>query len=202
MAAFTKVASNFSFRLSSNTKQKLAEAPQILKPVGVSVHIPTDRLYWMTYENHTKTDSPYHHADNVGLLSVTQNTHAYLLDDTLAIAEEMSLLFPKVNWDPAKFHFMRTIGSVYPHRGATRPASLNIGLENCNCAVTQTAKNNRTEDFDPTNLQLDTYTMQVGDIYLLDVLTLHAVETSSHAIRYQLTYMCEQSYSELLPLLT
>jgi len=80
--------------------------------------------------------------------------------------------------------------SVDPHRDVTRNISINIGLKNSNAGTTYISDNSNVKQFWEQNLS--SYTMQDGEVYLVEVKNSHAVKSNvnpdSGQTRYIITY--------------
>ena len=80
--------------------------------------------------------------------------------------------------------------SVDPHYDVTRNISINIGLKNSNAGTTYISNNKNIKQFWQQNLS--SYTMQDGEVYLVEVKNTHAVKsnvnTDSGQTRYIITY--------------
>lgn len=80
--------------------------------------------------------------------------------------------------------------SVDPHCDVTRNVSINIGLKNSNAGTTYISDNSNVKQFWEQNLS--SYTMQDGEVYLVEVKNAHAVKSNvnpdSGQTRYIITY--------------
>lgn len=80
--------------------------------------------------------------------------------------------------------------SVAPHCDVTRNNSINIGLKNSNAGTTYISDNKNEKQFWKQNLS--SYTMQDGEVYLVEVKNSHAVKSNvnsdSGQTRYIITY--------------
>ena len=80
--------------------------------------------------------------------------------------------------------------SVDPHYDVTRNISINIGLKNSNAGTTYISNNKNIKQFWQQNLS--SYTMQDGEVYLVEVKNTHAVKSNvnsdSGQTRYIITY--------------
>lgn len=92
---------------------------------------------------------------------------------------------------PKKVNLMKIPSGVIvePHTDVNRSVCINIGLKNSNSAITYVSEH-QEKDF--WNNPTDTYQMEDGDVYLLNVKKTHAVKyvatNASNLDRYIITY--------------
>lgn len=100
-------------------------------------------------------------------------------------------LFLNSTFIPIRVNLMKIPSGVIvePHTDVNRSVCINIGLKNSNSAITYVSEH-QEKDF--WNNPTDTYQMEDGDVYLLNVKKTHAVKyvatNASNLDRYIITY--------------
>ena len=103
---------------------------------------------------------------------------------------KLILTFINHNIIPQKVNIIRTMGgtNVSVHCDTTRNSCINIGLKNSNTFRTRISESQDVNNF--YNSPTETYTMNDGDAYLIDIKNAHSVESLTSIVepRYLITY--------------
>lgn len=103
---------------------------------------------------------------------------------------ELLLTFINHNIVPNRVNIIRTIGgtNVNVHCDTTRNSCINIGLKNSNTFKTRISESQDVNNFH--NNPTETYTMNDGDAYLINIKNAHSVESLINNVepRYLITY--------------
>ena len=165
----------------------------------------------ITHKYGTVTDIPnypcwmeYLNEGNVqGSISFTRHTdqHPLLKDMVTLIIEKFSIIFPKhVPLLRERVHFIRTKGDIVPHRDENgRKCCINIGVKNSTGALTIIGIDNTYETFDKRK---QSYVVEPGVGYLVDVSRIHAVTALNDEYRYLITYGFGESFAKISTLLS
>jgi hypothetical protein len=110
--------------------------------------------------------------------------------EILEALNEIGILNADIKFIPHKVGLMRIPAgtSILPHIDINRSICINVGLKNSNSAITHVS------DFKVENFwsnPLETYKMEDGDVYLLNVKKTHAVkpaDENNNLDRYIITY--------------
>lgn len=190
----------FKFKKINNIKIDLSDdichvIPKIEKTIesfninGEILKDPTGIPFWQKYPAN---------------VSFARNFYINFQDECQKVADELSkikpeilealnevdILNPDIKFIPHKVGLMRlyTGTSILPHTDINRSICINIGLKNSNSAITYVS-DYQVENF--WNNPLETYQMEDGDVYLLNVKNTHAVKPAyenNNVDRYIITY--------------
>jgi hypothetical protein len=188
---FVKISSGFviSWDLDKIEEQFVT----VVIPEGVQIHSdPLKRPHWQTYakskisfarnfsNNFPKECNEIAEKLRAAQLMSIENTHQ-LIDKFMLHA---------ISPDNVGLIKVFPGESVGAHCDVTRSVSINIGLKNSNAGTTYVSDGTNIKEFWQQNLS--SYTMQDGDVYLLQVKNSHAVKsnvsTNSGLTRYIITY--------------
>jgi hypothetical protein len=173
----------------------VASIPEVVHEYGAAYfpRIP-DELCWLTYaERRGEEQIP-------GGISFSRNTEHYLPDFVASVMDYLQSRFPLWPWLSERVHLIRTYGAIAPHIDEVRKCALNIGLHNSNSAETFFSLSNRETDFIDNAADLESYVMQDGDVWLLDVSKFHSVRPKLNTPnpRYLVTYGFSASYNRAI----
>jgi len=189
---FTKLATSFFVDFD---KSLLNDLPEILHSYG-DAQPDARSAHWMTYSKPT-TSSYLEH----GQISFTGFTHFFLPKFTNDVFDRLnSVLGNKIPWDKTRLRLIRTRGYVLPHTDEVRHTCINIGLLNSDSAETHFGRTNQQSDFEPP-MDTNKFICQDGDVYLLNVKTVHAVYPIRDCDRYLITYPFSRDYTSILNLI-
>ena len=182
--------------IDPNLMDEFVQAAESLEVVihkyGTVFDIP-DYPCWMEYHNEGNVE---------GSISFTRHTdhHPVLTNMVTLVIEKFSHIFPKqLPLLRERVHFIRTKGDIIPHRDESgRRCCINIGVKNSTGALTKIGIDNTYETFDERN---QSYVVDSGVGYLVDVGRIHAVTALNNEYRYLITYGFAQTYDKMLSLL-
>ena len=187
---FVKISTGFTISWDINKIEEQFVNVEI--PKGVQIHNdPLKRPHWQTYTSSTISFARnfFHNfpaecnevAEQLRVIQQAAIANHQLIDKFLShtISAENTGIIKVLAGD-----------SVNAHCDITRNISINIGLKNSNAGTTFISNNKNIEEFWQQNLS--SYTMQDGDVYLLQVENSHAVKSNvnkdSGLCRYVITY--------------
>lgn len=193
MTSFIKLSSDFS--VSWNLDDMISKiSNDIIDPNNnrSPYYHPSGIVHWQHYNtvnisfarNFYKTFSKECHEVTNKLMEIQQK---YL---KISTDNELMLTFINQNIVPSRVNIIRTMGgiNVGVHCDSTRNSCINIGLKNSNTFRTRISDNQDINNF--YNNSTETYTMNDGDVYLVNIKNSHCVEalTSIAEPRYIITY--------------
>lgn len=160
----------------------------VVHKYGGSFDIP-DAPCWMQYLNEGGVE---------GSISFSRHTykHPILREMVDKIVAALTPIFPN-QYPPTTegVHFMRTIGSIVPHRDeAGRMCCINIGIKNSSSAITKISNNDQFYNFKNNHTK---YQIEDGVGYLLNTHQIHAVDGSLEVPRYLITYGFKQNFKTM-----
>lgn len=192
---FTKIGSGLNLSFDDSAAKSI---PTILHVYNTPQPTRPDP-FWMEFEkpkDPTISDQNYGH----GTIAFTKWTVRLYPDLVNSVYDYFMSINPTFPWDKNRIQLLRTSGYILPHRDepARRRTTINIGLQNSNCAETKFSnKNSLTDVTDTTN-----FIMEDGDAYLLDVFSVHSVHPIKPCnYRYLISYSMLRSYDVIKPFL-
>jgi hypothetical protein len=155
----------------------------------VSIYDNRDQCYFQTFYSKVSTSmnfSKFFPEKSQELLSKIQTIQVLvrdMLDKGNIKNVELATLFVNKNIHVRDILFLRMDVGVgaSPHVDRRRTKALNIGFQNSNCCTTYFRPDKKLDDFWENPEILKKYTLQDGEVYLMDVGYAHSVVPNENA---------------------